>query len=145
MHEPFSEILQAEGRTPTDTYRLSHQLGRFLLLGLVSALMDVGLLTALVEWAQWHYLAATAISFLCANTFNYGISRNWVFVAGRFRRGFEYTGFLVTSALGLSIHQVVMLLLVDEGHFDYRLSKMICISIVASWNFITRKYLVFTR
>lgn len=129
----------------TEDLKLPHQLGRFLILGFMSAGIDVGLLAALVEWAHWHYLAATAVSFLCANTFNYSISRQWVFLAGRYRRSFEYTGFIVASAIGLSIHQIIMLILVDEGHMDYRLTKMICIAVVTSWNFITRKYLVFAR
>lgn len=130
---------------PTENLRLPHQLGRFLILGFFSALLDVGLLTAFVEWAQFHYLSATAVSFLCANTFNYTISRHWVFVAGKYARTYEYTGFIAASAIGLSIHQLVMLILVDQAHFDYRLSKIFCIGIVASWNFLTRKYLVFAR
>ena len=129
----------------TENLRLPNQLSRFFILGCASALVDVGLLVALVEWAGWHYLAATAISFLGANTFNYIISKKWVFISGKYKCSLEYTGFLFASGIGLSIHQLVMLIMVDQGHFDYRISKVICIAIVSSWNFLTRKYLIFLK
>jgi putative flippase GtrA len=130
---------------PTENLTLPHQLSRFFVLGCASAIIDVGSLVILVEWVHLHYLLATAISFLLANTFNYIISRKWVFCAGKYSPAYEYTSFLAASGIGLSIHQVVMLILVDHGRLDYRLSNVICIAIVTSWSFLSRKYLIFAR
>jgi putative flippase GtrA len=131
--------------SPSDNLNLPHQVVRFVMLGTASAIIDIGLLIILVEWTGLHYLAATALSFLGANTFNYVISRQWIFIPGKYGLVYEYTGFLAASGIGLSIHQIAMLVMVGQGHFDYRLAKVVCITMVTTWNFITRKYLVFVK
>lgn len=145
QHRSRSDLLKARWGSPSDNLNLPHQVVRFIMLGTVSAIIDVGLLIILVEWTGLHYLAATALSFLCANTFNYAISRQWIFVPGKYGLAYEYGGFLAASGIGLSIHQIAMLIMVGQGHFDYRLAKVVCIATVTTWNFITRKYLVFVK
>jgi len=144
-HRSPSDLLKARWGSPSDNLNVAHQVVRFFMLGTVSAIIDVGLLILLVEWTGLHYLVATALSFLCANTFNYAISRQWIFISGKYGLAYEYTGFLAASGVGLSIHQVAMLIMVGQGHFDYRLAKVVCIAMVSIWNFITRKYIIFVN
>ena len=121
------------------------QIGKFIILGCASAVVDIGILIILVEIAGLHYLVSAVISFMCANTLNYAVSRCWVFIPGRHEQIYEYMGFLAASGAGLGMHFLIIFALVNYAEVDYRIAKTVCIGIVAFWNFISRKTLIFSR
>ena len=62
---------------PSD--RLSAQLARYLVVGLVAFCVDFALLVLLAEWFQMDYLVAAAFGFLAGLVTNYWLSVAWVF------------------------------------------------------------------
>ncbi|MGD0294818.1 MAG: GtrA family protein [Terracidiphilus sp.] len=122
---------------------LRHQARLFVLAGITTASLDYLLLFALVKFLNLNYLIAAAVSFLLASGVNYLLSVRWVFVSGRYGKSLELSVFIVTSLLGLAVNQLAMWLLVDQIHLDYRISKLFAIAAVTSWNFFSKKKLVF--
>lgn len=121
------------------------QVAKFILTGFFTAGIDFLILILLVEVFFLHYFVASAFSFLVGVLLNYYISRGWVFGHGRFQYKYECMGFFIMSTLGLVINQIILLLFVGYCSVDYRFSKIISVCVVSSWNFITKKYIVFRR
>ena len=123
---------------------LRRQAQLFVLVGAVTVGLDYLLLFALVRYFTLNYFTAAAVSFLLASGVNYLFSIRFVFVAGKYRKSIELSLFVVTSLLGLAVNQAAMWSLVDWLHTDYRLAKLFAIAAVTTWNFFSKKRLVFT-
>ncbi|UNC93595.1 GtrA family protein [Candidatus Contubernalis alkaliaceticus] len=119
------------------------QILRFLMVGILAAAIDMGLLILLVEAFSLYYLLAGLISFIAAVIFNYLVSRIWVFQGGRYSRGLEFMVFVGVSAAGLALNQLILLTLVDMLKVHYQPAKIISIMVVALWNYILKKKFVF--
>jgi len=127
-------------KKPQDLYA---QLVRFIITGGFTAGIDLLLLIFFVEIFSLHYLLASGITFIVGATINYLISRYWVFEGGRYRQSVEFLGFFVMAGIGLVLNQMILWFFVGHLSVDYRISKIISILAVTSWNFTTKKYLVF--
>jgi putative flippase GtrA len=122
---------------------LHTQFARFLLGGGFSALIDFLLLVLLVEAFSVYYLVAGAMSFLVGLILNYFVSRRWIFQGGKYDKIIEFLVFCTGGAVGLGLNQIVLLVFVGHFSLDYRFSKIISVSLVTFWNFLTKKYLIF--
>ena len=116
---------------------------RYLITGGTTALVDLLLLVVLVERAGLHYLVAGGSAFIAGVVLNYGISRRWVFRGRKYSQTVEFAGFLAVGGFGLLLNQTILWVFVSHLGVDYRLSKGISVGVVTSWNFITKKYLIF--
>jgi putative flippase GtrA len=122
---------------------LHSQFVRFLLAGGLSALVDFLLLVLLVEVFSVYYLVASGMSFIVGLILNYLVCRTWVFQRGKYGQMIEFLAFCTGGSIGLGLNQIILLLLVGHFFLDYRLSKIISITLVTLWNFLTKKYLIF--
>ena len=122
------------------------QIIRFIINGLVSAAGDVSILVFLTGYCGVHYLISAAIGVIFGITINYFISIVWVFVSGKFsNQTLEYLLFFLFSFLGLAINQVVMFICVSMFFIHYLLAKFFALVIVSTFNFFTKKYVVFAK
>lgn len=122
---------------------LHSQFVRFLLAGGLSALVDFLLLVLLVEVFSVYYLVASGMSFIVGLILNYLVCRTWVFQRGKYGQMIEFLAFCIGGSIGLGLNQIILLLFVGHFSLDYRLSKIISITLVTLWNFLTKKYLIF--
>jgi len=82
--EPLpTDPASAAGRAPLP---LATQLTRFVLVGVLSAVVDFGLLLAGQYWLGWHHNLAKAVSFVFGTLTAYSINRSWTFRAGHSNR-----------------------------------------------------------
>ena len=89
--------------------KLIGQLWRFGIVGVVCTLIDFGVLTFLKEVLGVHYLAANAVSFTVSVIANYILSMRYVFHGKKnVSRVREFLIFVVLSALGLLLNQLIM-------------------------------------
>ncbi|MCD8316248.1 MAG: GtrA family protein [Eggerthellaceae bacterium] len=109
-------------------------------MGLIAFGIDYGLLILLTDVFHVDYLISTTISFIVSVIFNYIASMKYVFThkEGLARRR-EFMIFVVLSAIGLLINDVLMYVGTDIILIDYRITKIGSALIVTVWNFITRK------
>jgi len=89
--------------TGTPDLTSAQRFPRFVGVATIGFVVDMGLLTALIELAGWHPYPARAVSFSCAITTTWICHRMWVFTERRTpRKGLEYVRFVavqITSAM----------------------------------------------
>jgi putative flippase GtrA len=120
------------------------QLFRYLWVGGVAFVVDIGILALLTEIFSVHYLVSGAIAFLFGLSTNFIISVFWVFpqssVSSRFA---EFTVFAAVGIVGLLLNEAIMWTFTDLLHFHYIFSKVVSTIIVFLWNFTARKFLLY--
>lgn len=127
-------------REHRDFKGLIKQLFRFGVCGVIAFAIDYSLLYVLTEFVGINYLVSSAISFTVSVVVNYIISIKWVFdVAGERSQSKDLIVFIILSAIGLGINQVVMWASVEKFGIWYMVGKLIATFIVMIWNYITRK------
>lgn len=128
------------------------QITKFGIVGVIAAVIDFGILNALVKFAHMNNVAAGTISFLIALAFNYILSMKMVF---RHRddmaQWMEIVIFAISAAIGLAMNDVIIWLAtvdlpsnaVYTMHGTYvlytNIGKVVATVVVAIWNFIIRK------
>jgi putative flippase GtrA len=138
------ELPLTERSSPLD---LRTQLVRFVLTGGLSAVVDFGLLVALMALGLGH-TAAKALSFVAGTTTAYLINRRWTFKAEPSRRRFLAVVVLyaVTFALQVGLFSVLFTTLTDAGLG--RLAVQVAAFVVAQGvattvNFVVQRTLIF--
>lgn len=96
----------------------------------------------LTEVFNVNYLISSGISFTISVIVNYVLSLTFVFDAKKGNKIKEFIIFIVLSAVGLGINQVLMWFCVDVLGIFYMISKIGATAIVMVYNFITRKLIL---
>jgi putative flippase GtrA len=146
-HAPLPQPVElplTERSTPMD---LRTQLVRFVLTGGLSAVVDFGLLVALMALGLGH-TAAKALSFVAGTTTAYLINRRWTFRAEPSRRRFLAVVVLyaLTFALQVGLFSVLFTTLTDAGLS--RLAVQVAAFVVAQGvatavNFVVQRTVIF--
>lgn len=120
------------------------QLFRYLWVGGVAFVVDIGSLALLTEVFGVHYLASAAVAFMLGLFTNFIISVFWVFqqstVSNRFA---EFAVFAAVGVIGLLLNEAILWTFTEYFHFHYLHSKIISTIVVFSWNFAARKFLLY--
>lgn len=123
--------------------KLMQQIVKFGLVGGIAFLLDYGVLYVLTEFVGVHYLVSGMISFTVSVIFNYIMSVKWVFDENvKQDKKVQFVVFIVLSAIGLGINQVIMWGLVDYLAIHYMLSKIFATGVVMVYNFVSRKVFI---
>lgn len=119
---------------------LGKQILKFGVVGGLAFLVDYSILLFCTEVLHIPYLTSSAISFLFAVVFNYILSIRWVFEVNN-ERGHRknFIVFVLLSALGLGLNQLVMWFGVEALNIVYQVTKIGATGIVMVFNFISRK------
>lgn len=119
---------------------LIKQIMRFGVVGVISFLVDYGILYVLTEKANIYYLVSAGISFTVSVIINYLLSMSWVFKSNNKRgKKEEFILFVIMSLGGLLLNQIMMYVFVDHMNVYYMLAKIVATAIVMVYNFISRK------
>lgn len=133
--------------------RLLEQILKFGIVGFVCFLIDFGITTGLTNLFGVHYLISKFLGFVISAIVNYILSIKFVFTQKKeMDRKKEFTVFLILSAIGLVINEVVMYICIDGIYANNNflqtavsdglmvsISSVIATGIVMVYNFISRK------
>lgn len=123
--------------------KLMTQIVKFGFVGVLSFLIDYGILIFLTEVIGIHYLISSGISFSVSVIVNYILSITYVFDSNKDNNKIkEFVIFVVLSIGGLVINQIIMWLCVDLMDIYYMISKIGATAVVMVYNFITRKIFI---
>lgn len=120
--------------------KLLGQIARFGVVGVIAFVIDYAVLLLLTEVCGIHYLISSAAAFLVSVIFNYILSIAFVFETDKSQsKTAQFTLFVLMSAGGLGVNQLMMWLLSDVLFIPYQLSKFVATGVVMIYNFVTRK------
>lgn len=133
--------------------RLIEQIVKFGVVGFFCFFIDFGITTGMTNICGVHYLISKFLGFVISAVVNYLLSVRFVFTRKKeMDRKKEFTIFLILSAVGLVINEIVMYLCIDGLYAASDVLKaavsqelMVSISSVAAtavvmvYNFISRK------
>lgn len=123
------------------------QIERFTFTGGLGFIIDYGLLIGLTEIAGLNYLWSATISFCVSVIVVYILSVKWVYEAknldlSKRQRLAQFVIFIVLSAIGLLINNLIIYCGVEFMGIHYALIKIVATGVVMVFNFITRKLLI---
>ena len=121
------------------------QLFRYVITGVSSFLVDYFLLYFL-EMLGFHYLSASALSFLAGMTCNFLLTKFFAFRNLGPDRGaaLEIAVFVGIAASGLLLTTLLMFWLTSHVELYFMTSKVISSIVVFFWNFFARKFLLYS-
>lgn len=109
-------------------------------VGVIAFVIDFGVLVFLTEVFGIDPVISATVSFIISVIFNYAASMRYVFSHREgMSRTREFVIFVVLSAIGLGINDLLIWAGTDLASFDYRLVKIFATAVVMVWNFVTRK------
>ncbi len=115
------------------------QLIKFGVVGVIAALVDVGVLVAFKELLHVDVLLASAISFSVSVFVNYLLSMSFVFKSKNQNKLKEFVIFVLLSIGGLCLNQFILWLGVRFTDIYYLAVKLFAMVLVPVYNFLTRK------
>lgn len=115
------------------------QLIRFGVVGIIAAIVDVGVLVALKEFLHVDVLLSSAISFSVSVIVNYLLSMSFVFKSKTENKLKEFIIFVLLSIGGLCLNQLILWFGVKFTSIYYLVIKIFAMVVVPVYNFLTRK------
>lgn len=120
--------------------KLIEQIMKFGVVGAIAFVIDFGVMVLLTEVFSIDPVISATVSFIMSVIFNYAASMRYVFSHREgMSRTREFAIFVVLSAIGLGINDLLIWAGTDLASFDYRLVKIFATAVVMVWNFVTRK------
>ena len=120
--------------------KLIEQIMKFGVVGVIAFIIDFGVMVFLTEVFGIDPVISATVSFIISVIFNYAASMRYVFSHRKgMSRTHEFVIFVVLSAIGLGINDLLIWAGTDLASFDYRLVKIFATAVVMVWNFVTRK------
>ena len=85
---------------------------RYLIVGGIAAVVDLGIFWFLAIHHQLDYLLVAAFGFIVATAVNYQLCVSYIYISGqRFTGGTEVFSIYVVSAIGLLLHEIAIYLI----------------------------------
>lgn len=120
--------------------KLIEQIMKFGVVGVIAFVIDFGVMVFLTEVFGIDPVISATVSFIISVIFNYAASMRYVFSHREgMSRTREFVIFVVLSAIGLGINDLLIWAGTDLASFDYRLVKIFATAVVMVWIFVTRK------
>lgn len=121
------------------------QLRKFLMLGVLSTLVDYAVYSLLILTGL-DYVAAIILGYSTGLWVNYEIGRRYIFTAGRKVESThaEFIAVAAIAVVGALLNVgIVKLLSYSLWQIDPLLSRIVAIGIVFFWNYLARKFWVY--
>jgi len=125
---------------------MSPRIQRFLKysgVGFGTFLLDLLLLTLLVEWGGVSQTVAAGLAFFLAVSLNYFISRKYVFRGTLRKAGEGYVNFILIALLGVGIVTGGMHVLTVVLNLNYLLARVLVAAVTGFWNYLINLYVNF--
>jgi putative flippase GtrA len=128
--------------------RITGQAARFIVVGVLNTVVDLGALYVLGLIPGMPHVAAKAVSYFLGICNSFVWNKYWTFNAGRSQRGGrEFSIFLAVNLPPLIVNVVVFTVLgiwIDSGSRLVQIAKGFAAAVVSViWNFVGSRYIAF--
>jgi putative flippase GtrA len=120
------------------------QLAKFCTVGASGYIVNLGVYSLLLNWANLHYRLAATGSFVVAASSNYLFNRFWTFRHQRGHFGIQGLRFFTVSVLVYGANLLLLTLLVEAG-LGKIVAQALAIVLVTPLNFVGNKLWSFRR
>lgn len=122
------------------------QLIRYCLSGGIAFIADFGLTVLLKEKGNASPTLAATAGYVTGLVITYLLSIFWIFDQHRFNsRLWEFLIFALIGLVGIAITFLCMRLLSEHWQIHYILAKLTAVAITTLWNFLAKKYILFSK
>lgn len=111
------------------------KLVKFCVVGFSGMIVDFGVTWLCKEKLRWNKYLSNSLGFILAASNNYLWNRLWTFSSVDSNITRQWGSFLLISAIGLGLNNLIIYLLHGKLHLNFYLSKIIAIVCVTLWNF----------
>ena len=125
------------------THHTALQLPRALLVSILAAAINMGVIILLTHHAHWHAVTAGIVSYFLGGIVQYTLCTLWVFPNSPDNHSVGVLAFLLLALVGLGISTGVIWLVCAHWGYDAILGNFIAQGFTFCWNFSSRKYLLF--
>lgn len=126
--------------------RIADEGFRYFAASALALAVDFGIYVGLIRVADVHYLVAAPLGFALGLATIYLLSTRWVFRERRLAdRRAEFALFALVGFAGMALNQAVLFVAVQWLAASFEVAKIISAGMVFSFNFASRKLLLFTR
>ncbi|WP_225901817.1 GtrA family protein [Zobellia barbeyronii] len=115
------------------------------MVGGVCYVVSIVLLLLFVEFWYMEVNLANLIASLITIFVCYLLNAKFVFKGGRHSKGKEVLAFFSFSLMGLLLNVILMYLMTTYLPISYVISKTLIVAVIAVFNFLVRKKLVFLK
>lgn len=119
-----------------------YQIARFLITGISSAIMDIGLLIILKEKANFRPVFAVATNQVFVIAYNFLMNKYWSFATKKMPLR-QFGRYIILVFLNYFFSIALMYLFYDLVGIDYKLVRLSSITLLFVVNFIFYKYWVY--
>ena len=125
-----------------DLYFRFRELILYGIIGALCAALDFGLYTLLGMWIP--YLWANVISVHAGILCSFLLNRQYNFKV-KDRPAQRFTIFYLVGLSGLGLSELIIYLLAKRGGWDYVLTKLLTVVVVALFQFVLNKFITFKK
>lgn len=120
------------------------ELLRFSIVGMMGAIIDIGVLTFCVEILKFNIISANCLSVGLAIINNFFLNKYWTFKNKNRELKKQFTKYAIVSIIGWLLNFVLMKLFLWVDVW-YLAAKIIIILIVSIWNYALNKLWTFKK
>jgi putative flippase GtrA len=125
------------------THHTALQIPRALLVSVLAAAINMGVLILLTHHFLWSAVWAGVVSYLLGGVVQYTCCSLWVFPNAPNNHSIGVLAFLLLALVGLGISSAVIWLICAHWNHDPIIGNFIAQGCTFCWNFTSRKYLLF--
>lgn len=121
---------------------MSGQFARFVVIGVLAAVVHYGLLISLVENAGWSAVAATRVGYVGGGIVSYILNRAHTFASARshMEAGWRFS---LVAGVGFCINWAMMAWLTEWLRAPYLLAQLVTTATIMFWSFAANKFWTF--
>ncbi len=121
------------------------QVPRALVVSVLALVLNVGLYELFIRQLAVPVVPAAIVGYLAGGIVQYVLCSLWVFPASPSNIAVGFVAFTVLSLVGLGITCAVVYVVHDLVHVNEFLAKIAAVGVAFTWNFLSRKFLLFRR
>jgi putative flippase GtrA len=119
------------------------QVPRALAASVLALAVDFAILELCVRWLGLPAVLSAVIGYLTGGVLQYVLCSVWVFSTSLKSDAVGFVAFTILSLVGLGITWIVMLVGHDYAGAPVEVAKGVAVGLAFTWNFLSRKYLLF--
>ncbi|MBL8030464.1 MAG: GtrA family protein [Candidatus Doudnabacteria bacterium] len=116
---------------------------KFCLVGILSTLVNYSIFYALFKIADFYYLLASSLGFICGIFVSYILNRKFTFKSESQKRLIEFFKYLLVCLVSLCFSLLTLNLMVEKAHLSPLLGNLFAIGVSTVLNFTGARLIVF--